>query len=1265
VGRDVRDRTISSFAAHVNLAARQMADALFRSRATAPRAVPRPVHFPEELPISAWVREIAAAVDAHPVVIVAGETGSGKTTQLPKICLAMGRGLSAHIGVTQPRRIAATSVAARVAKELDVELGREVGYQIRFSNKSGPGTYVKFMTDGILLAELQGDPMLRAYDTLIIDEAHERTLNIDFLLGFVKRLLPKRPDLRVIISSATLDPLRFAAFFDDAPILQVTGRAFPVEVIYRPPATDEADLVEAIASTVEEITELDPREDILVFLPGEREIHEAMAALTEHALPHTELLPLYGRLSQADQARVFQPLPQRRVVLSTNVAETSLTIPGVVYVIDTGLARINRYNARSGVTQLLVEPISRASADQRKGRAGRTRSGVCFRLYEEQDYASRPAYTDPELLRVGLAGAILQMKALGLGDIEHFPFLDPPPKRAVDEGYRVLEELGALDAEGHLTDIGKKLARLPVDPRIGRMILAGEQEGALGEILIIAAALGIQDPRERPLAAARQADQAHQKFRSESSDFSALLKLWRFYQEAQSRQTQGQLRKLCRDHFLSYLRMREWSDVHQQISRIAREMGFRPNEAAAGDEAVHRALLPGLLSRVGMWHPEQRVYLGARQTRFQLHPSSGLARKPPAWIVAAELVQTSQLFARTAARIDPAWLEAAGGPLCKRSYGEPHWEQRPAKVIAKEQVTLYGLPIVRDRKADFGPIDPRAARRLFLIHALVRQEYAARAPFMDHNERLFEQVRRLRDKARKSDMLADDDAIARFFDQRVPDDVTSGKTFEQWRGKAEAEDPRRLYLSLADVLLDEATDLSPERFPDTIALYGATLPLSYRFDPGEDDDGITLTLPLTLLPQVDPGVLEWTIPGWHAEKITRICQSLPKAVRKALTPLPEMAGEIARSLRPFEGPMLPALGRAIFDLTGSRVAPDAWNLEDLPPYLRFYFRIEDGDRVIGQGRDLGDLKQRFGARAREAWGALATSNWELVGLQNFSFDALPEQVLVEMGGQRLLAYPALVDAETTVARRLLASRAAADEATRGGLRRLFLLQMGSSLHRIEQQIPASVAMSSLSDGAGPAPRRQLALRALDEAFKLTDEASFPRTRGAFTARLEAGRRELPATIAALGKLAQEIGVELDKARAELRALTGKPGAPRDSLDDVRTQLAHLVPHGLLMLAPRERLAHLPRYLRAIQIRLGRLPNGPQKDQAKAQQVMPFWNDWLTHHEGLRARGVPAEAVEAFRWLVEEYRVSIFAPELRAIVPVSPQRLAEQWKALVG
>ncbi|WP_437935344.1 ATP-dependent RNA helicase HrpA [Sorangium sp. So ce341] len=1240
-----------------------------RGQTSPPPASASPVRFPEELPISARVLDIARAIEAHPVVIVAGETGSGKTTQLPKICLAMGRGLHARIGVTQPRRIAATSVAARVAKELGVELGKEVGYKIRFSDRTSPATYVKYMTDGIVLAEIQGDPRLSDYDTLIIDEAHERSLNIDFLLGYLKRLLPRRPDLRVIISSATLETGRFAAYFDGAPVIEVSGRTYPVEVIHRPPESDEPEIADAVASTVEEITEIDPRGDILVFLPGEREIHDTMAELERHGLPHTTILPLYGRLPQGDQQRVFQSIPGRRIVLATNVAETSLTIPGIVYVVDAGLARVNRYSPRTGVTQLQIEPISRASADQRKGRAGRVQSGVCFRLYAEQDYQARPAYTDPEILRVGLSGVILQMKALGLGAIEDFPFLDPPSKRAVDEGYRVLEEIGALDESGALTDIGRKLARLPLDPRLGRMVLGGEREGALAEVLVIAAALGVQDPRERPLSAQKQADDAHRKFKDETSDFVGLLKLWSFYQDAQGRLTQNQLRKACRDHFVSYLRMREWVDVHRQLSRITKEMGFSPNGAPAKGDAIHRALLPGLLSRIGMWNQEHRVYLGARQTRFQLHPSSGLAKKPPAWIMAAELVETSQLFARMAAALDPAWIEAAAGPLCKRSYGDPHWAAKPAAVMAKEQVTLYGLPIARDRRVDYGTIDPKAARPIFLLHALVRQEYTTRGAFMEANRRLFEEVSRLRDKARKSEMLADEHALELFFDRRVPEGVYSGKTFEAWRKEAEEKDPRVLYLSLADVLLDEAAELTPERFPDALDLYGATVPLSYRFDPGEDDDGISLSLPLVLLPQADPGELEWMIPGWHAEKIALLLETLPKSLRKALVPLREVAREIAADLRPFQGPMRPALAAAVEDRTGERVPADAFRPEDLPPYLRFYFRVigEDG-RVIGEGRDLRELKERLSGRAREAWAKVGKAGLERDGLTSFAVDALPERVQVDAGGQKVFGYPALIDNETSVSVRVLASRAAAAEATRAGLRRLVLLQMGGKMSQLEQPLRSAVAVSGLGAKVAPGEpglARQIALRALDEAFQLGDPAAFPRTRAAFQARLDEGRRSLQGVLGRLSGMAREIGVELDRVQSMLRSMTGKPGSPRQALDDVRTQVDFLLPVGLFARAPLDRLAHLPRYLRAVQIRLERLPNGPQKDQAKAAQVLPFWQDYLKHQQALLNKGVPAEELESFRWLIEELRVSLFAPELKAAVPVSTQRLSEQWKRLLG
>jgi ATP-dependent helicase HrpA len=1230
------------------------------------------VSFPPDLPITARVIDIANAIDAHPVIIVAGETGSGKTTQLPKICLAIGRGVHGQIGCTQPRRIAATSVAARVAQELATELGEVVGYKVRFNDKVKNTSYIKFMTDGILLAEIQGDPLLRGYDTIIIDEAHERSLNIDFLLGFLQRLLPRRPDLRVIVSSATLETDRFAAFFGGAPVIEVSGRTYPVDVLYRPPREDEADLADAVANTVNEIAEMDPRNDVLVFLPGEREIREAMGELENRALPHTVLLPLYARLSASEQQRVFQRLPQRRVVLATNVAETSLTIPGIVYVVDAGLARVNRYSVRTGVSQLLVEPISKASADQRKGRCGRTESGVCFRLYEEQDYASRPAHTDPEIKRVSLAGVILRMKTLRLGDIERFPFLDPPQQRAITEGYRVLEELGALDDDGRLTVFGEQLGKLPVDPRLGRMILGGRDEGALREVLVIASALGLQDPRDRPQAAQQRADEAHRKFREEGSDFAGYLKLWSFWQDARARSSRGQMHKLCRDNFLSYNRMREWEDIHEQLVRVMRELGFGPNAQPASAEQIHRALLPGLLSKIGMWSPEARVYIGARQTRFLIHPSSSLARKPPPWVMAAELVETSQLFARSVAKIDPAWLEKAGGSLCRRSHGDPHWEQKQAQVMAREQVTLYGLPIVRDRKVAYARFDQALCRTIFITHALVRHEYTTKGAFMEHNRRLLDEVHRLRDKARRSDMLADEYEIGVFFDKRLPDSVYSGKTFEDWRREAEARDPSILKLSLADILLDEAHELSPERYPDQLVVAGATLPLAYRFDPGADDDGITATVPLALLPQLDPAVLSWTIPGWHEAKLAALLESLPKAVRKLLAPLDELAAALAVRLRPFDGPMLPTIERAIYESTGERVPPDAWDLRSLPAYLELGFRIVDErDKVLGQGRDLAELQRTLSHRAKELWAAAARDRprrperaelHERSGLTSWDLDAFPAQVTLDVGGRSLLAYPALVDAETSVDVRLLESPAAAAEATREGLRRLFLLQLRTTVAKLEAQLPGSLGHGPLAASGGPmTPRRQIVLRALDEAFRLTDPAAVPRTRAAFDARLAEGRGELPLALAYIGSLALELSAELDKVRTAHKALAGKPGVPRAVFDDIQSQLVHLAPPDLMRATPATRLGHIARYLKAIQVRLSRQAHDPQKDQQKAAQVTPLWQSYLARRGELEAKGRSlAPELDELGWLIEELRVQIFAPELKTAVPVSPARVQDVW-----
>jgi len=1209
------------------------------------------VTFPANLPITERVEDIANAIDEHQVIIIAGETGSGKTTQLPKICLAMGRSANAQIACTQPRRIAATSVAARVAEELKTELGDVVGYKVRFNDKVKRTSHIKFLTDGMLLAEIQGDGMLRAYDTIIVDEAHERSLNIDFLLGFLKRLLPRRPDLRVIISSATLETDRFSKFFSDAPVIEVSGRTYPVDVLYRAPRDDEADISDAVANMVNEITEMDPRNDVLVFLPGEREIRETVAELEQRALPHTVILPLYARMPGSEQQRVFQSSPQRRVVLATNVAETSLTIPGIVYVVDTGVARVNRYNVRTGVTQLLVEPVSQASANQRKGRCGRTESGVCFRLYEEQDFVSRPAFTDPEIKRVGLAGVILRMKALRLGDIESFPFLDAPQKRAIDEGYRVLEELGALSEDGRLTQIGEQLGRLPLDPRLGRMILGGREQNALREVVIIAAVLGLQDPRDRPHAAQQRADEAHRKFKDEGSDFASFLKLWTFWNEAKARSSRSQLYKVCRENFLNYNRMREWEDIHAQIVRVMRELDFAPNDQPANAEQIHRALLPGLLSKIGVWNQEARIFIGARQTRFMIHPSSGLARKPPQWVMAAELVETSQLFARSVAKIDPGWIEAAAGDLCKRSYGDPHWEMKQGQVVAKEQVTLYGLPIVKDRKVAFAQFDPVLSRELFITHALVRHELATKAKFMEANQRLHDEVQYMRDKARKSDMVADEYALWDFFDKRIPADVVSGKTFEDWRRKAEQKDPQILHLSRADLLLDEAHELSPERYPDRLVVRGATLPLAYKFEPGEEDDGITITVPLALLPQLDPDLLSWTIPGWHEAKLRALLEALPKSLRKALVPLDELTHVLA-TLRPFEGPMLPALERAIYEQKGERVPRDAWDLRTLPAYLSFTYRIvDDHDKTIGSGRDLAELQRSLASRAKALWANAPRAKHERTGLKSWDLEAFPASVTLDVAGRAMLAYPALVETETAVDVRLLESAAAAAAATRDGLRKLYLLQLSTSVAKQDAKLPSAIA---------PPMRKQIILRALDEAFRLGDPAAVPRTKAEFLARFTEGRDALPLALAQFANLGLALAAELDKVLALLKTMSGRPGATRTAIDDIHSQLAHLVPPELMRTTPAARLPHITRYLKALLVRLQRLSHDPQKDQQKATQVTPFWQSFTKKREELHAKGYLVEEIEEFGWLLEEFRVQTFAPELKTAVPVSAQRVQEQW-----
>lgn len=1268
------------------------------------------IEYPPELPISARAEDLRAALRAHQVLIVAGATGSGKTTQLPKIALEVyneGRDQGSDcarersdgtgqrqradrrlpvIGVTQPRRIAATSVATRVAEELDCAVGTEVGYQIRFENRTSRQTQIKFMTDGILLSEIQGDPMLRRYHTLIIDEAHERGLTTDFLLGWLARILSKRRDLKVIVSSATIETARFSEFFGNAPVIAVEGRTYPVDVLYEPPDPED-DLSETVARTVENLAALDAHGDFLVFLPGEREIGEAERALSARKLRHTEILPLFGRLSAAEQNKVFTARSQRRVILATNVAETSLTIPGIVYVVDAGLARLSRYDSRTGITRLHIEPISRASADQRKGRAGRVREGICVRLYEEENFAGRPSYTDPEILRVGLDGVILRMKSLGLGDVESFPFLDKPRPSAINEGYRVLSELGALDDDRNLTAVGKQLARFPVDPRVARMILQGAEYGVLPDVLVLAAALEIQDVRERPRDQEAKADQAHRKFRDEASDFAGLLKLWRFLDEA-SRHSGSQLRRVCKENYLSQRRVREWREVHKQLSSTVRELGISANEAgeretvAKGNDSsnskptrqrlqalpaaaagldhgarVHCAVLSGLLSRVGQYNTERRVYFGSRQTRFVLHPSSGLSKKPPPWVMAFELVETSQLFARGAAKVDPEWFPLVAEHLLKRTYSEPHWSETTARAVIKEHATLFGLQVLKDRTVDYATVAPGRARLIFLDHALVRGEYKSPGAFQRANRSLLEHVALLRGKARRSDMLTDDEALLTFFDQRVPDTVVNGKTFEAWRQVAEKSDPQRLFLSLSDVLQGDE-QLRPEDYPDTLTLEGVSLPLTYRFEPTQDNDGITVGVPLALVSRIDPRVLDWTIPAWHENKLHELLLRLPKAMQRKFGNLRSLAGQLATRLRPFEGPFVPAVERAVHELTGFSLVSGDLRPDLLPGYLRFTCQIIGPEgKVLAEGRELGELFERFGASARAAVSkAQSTSPWRKTNVMSWVFGSLPESVSEMVLGSRVDLYPAIIDRQNSVELGLLPSIGEANAASCVGVFRLVALSQERALVALEKRIPKAIEppLATVSP-LGPSSaqrekfRRDLVERSLREALALKID-QLPRTREQFDELSRAALPRLEQTLASLLQLVGAVLPDLRETREALNVARKQPNGGA-AVRDIVTQLEHLFPEDLILRVPLPQLSHYPRYLKAIRIRLARALTDPRKDADKAAPLLPLWQRYRE-----RSSSMPSEQAEQIRWALEELRVATFAPELKTAHPVSPAKL---------
>jgi ATP-dependent helicase HrpA len=1232
------------------------------------------ITYPAALPVSQQKDEILAAIRDHQVVIIAGETGSGKTTQIPKICLELGRGISGQIGHTQPRRIAARTVAERIAEELGTDLGSVVGYKVRFTDKATDRTVVKLMTDGILLAEIPGDRDLLRYDTLIIDEAHERSLNIDFILGYLKRLLPRRPDLKVIITSATIDPARFAEHFaggsvGEVPVIEVSGRTYPVEVRYRPindpdrPGDEERDQPQAISDAIDELSAAGPG-DILVFLSGEREIRDTADAL--NGRPGLDVLPLYGRLSAAEQHRVFETRPGsrgRRVVLATNVAETSLTVPGIRYVIDPGTARISRYSLRTKVQRLPIEPISQASANQRKGRSGRTSDGICIRLYPEADFASRPEFTDPEILRTNLASVILQMAAAGLGDVRAFPFIDPPDPRSISDGVRLLEELNAF-AKGRLTALGKKLARLPVDPRIGRMILEADRNGCAREVLIIASALSIQDPRERPADAQQAADEAHRRFAEPDSDFTAFLNLWDYLAARQRELSGSAFRRMCRAEYLNYLRVREWQDLHGQLQSLAGDLGVAVDSSSAERERVHVSLLAGLLSQAGMKLVADRPtrggrrppteYLGARNTRFAIFPASALARKPPDWVVAAELVETSRLWGRLVASIEPEWMEPLAQHLVRRSYSEPRWDKRQGAAVATEKVTLYGIPIVADRKVTYSRIDPAVSRELFISRALVEGEWDTRHRFLRENAERIAEAGELERRLRRRGLVAGSGALFAFYDARIPSDVVSARHFDTWWKKARQETPGLLTLSVQDLLSEQAAGLDAEGYPDVWTSQSpagdTALPLSYQFDPGTEADGVTIGIPLKTLNQANADEFSWQVPGLREELVTELIRSLPKTLRRNLVPAPDLAREVlARLGGDHAGDIRDTLGRELRALRGVDIPRDAWDLDRLPPHLRITFRVTDDGRVLGTGKDLAALRRQLRPRLRATLSAAAGAITR-TGLTAWDFGSLPK---VFDDGE-VKAYPALYDTGNAVNIRLFETEGAARAAMWAGTRRLILLGARSPVKAIAGTltVSAKLALSHNPHGSVAALFEDCVNCAADKLIADTggpawDRESFGKLRDA----VRAGLHDETAEVVARAETALRSAHSIETRLEAMHSAVLQPATA-----DIRAQLGALIYPGFLTATGFARLPDLQRYLRGIERRLDKLPDSPGRDAENMAIVDRVTGEYERALAALPAARRGAADVRAVRWMIEELRVSLFAQTLGTPVPVSERRI---------
>jgi len=1330
------------------------------------------VAFDPGLPITAKIDEIQQAIRAQPVTIVCGETGSGKSTQLPKVCLQLGRGVDGLIGHTQPRRIAARAIAARLADELGLPLGSAVGFKVRFTDTTRPDTYVKLMTDGILLAETQQDRFLNQYDTLIIDEAHERSLNIDFLLGYVKRLLAARRDLKLIITSATIDAERFAAHFAcertglPAPIIEVSGRAYPIEIRYQPLQPDEdtgdIDPQRAIADAVEELARTGSG-DMLVFLPTERDIRETAKALRGRSIPgdgrQTEILPLYARLSANEQNKIFQPHGRRRVVLATNVAESSLTVPNIRFVVDTGTARISRYSPRRKVQRLPIEPVAQASADQRAGRCGRVGPGICVRLYSEDDYLARDRYATPEIRRTNLAAVILQTKAFRLGAIEEFPFLDPPRSDAISDGYRTLFELGAIDDHADLTEIGRRLARLPVDPRIGRMILAAVDEGCLPEVLVIASVLEVQDPRERPAEKQQAADERHAQFTDPSSDFLSYLRLWNFYHDLREKLSRNQLRKACQQNFLSFNRMREWLDIHRQLKQLVDESGLLPAGAARraagrapsrGDRrrgrrrgrpglhfrppadveletvnleltslggrplapripradellygAIHRALLAGLLSNVAL-RTDPYEYTGAGNAKFYLWPGSGVFDAKPDWIVAAELVETTKNYARTVARVNPGWIEPLAGHLVKRTYNQPHWSRPAGSAMVYEKVTLFGLPVVQRRRVPLGPVDPEAARELFVRHGLIEGQLKTPLRFLKHNLALVAELDGLATRLRRYDLFVQDQRQFEFYDQRLPADAYDARGLQRWLRTVERQDPGRLIMSRSDLLPEGGDDASAAEFPESLQVGSTTLPLEYRFEPGNEDDGITVTVPRAALKQLTSGRLGWLVPSLLEDKIVALIRSLPKAIRRNFVPAPDVAKRVLGELRFGQGSFLAAVAEALVRVGGESVAASDFQLDRVPHHLHINVRVvDDGGQVLARGRDVDQLQRELGQEDEMAVPAeFYHPDWHREGITTWDFGDLPEQVSILSGGVTLTAFPMLVDRGAEVWLRLADSPQAAAWQTHGGLRRLCCLAERHELRAQVAWLPHMDQIRLLASALCSSRELEQQLAELIAERSFLDQDQWPHNADEFQRFLARGReriglgvQDVAQSVLPLLEAHHQARLALEQARspnwqfavedmweqmAELTAGAGDGSEIRptklvvpasagragawDGLAIRPTKEPPSQPTaGFLVVTPWRWLQQYPRYFRAITLRLDKIAgSGWRRDRRAFDQLEPFLQAYRERAADHRRRGVYDAELEVFRWMLAEFRVSLFAQELGTSIPVSAKRLQRHW-----